>query len=168
MYCIVTDGYHDSGQRALMIVSRLCYIAILKHYFIWYVFIITMRIWIYVYLCYKRCLNLESWIYHVCIGIHFADKVVLILSFHNPLHWRHNEYVGVSNHQLHGCLFIRLLRRRSKKTSKLRVTGLCAGNSPGTGEFPAQMASYAENVSIWWRHHAPAPLTKSVVSRYLV
>ena len=24
---------------------------------------------------------------------------------------------------------------------------------PGTGEFPAQMASYAENVSIWWRHH---------------
>ena len=34
--------------------------------------------------------------------------------------------------------------RRSKKTSKLRVTGLCAGNSPGTGEFPAQMASNAE------------------------
>ena len=40
-----------------------------------------------------------------------------------------------------------------KKTSKLRVTGLCAGNSPGTGEFPAQMASNAENISIWWRHH---------------
>ena len=33
------------------------------------------------------------------------------------------------------------------------VTGLCAGNSPGTGEFPAQMASYAKNFSIWWRHH---------------
>ena len=46
-------------------------------------------------------------------------------------------------------------RRRSKKTSKLRVTGLCAGNSPGTGEFPAHMASNAENVSIWWRHHVP-------------
>ena len=42
---------------------------------------------------------------------------------------------------------------RSKKTSKLRVAGLCVGNSPGTGEFPAQMASNAENVSIWWRHH---------------
>ena len=27
------------------------------------------------------------------------------------------------------------------------------GNSPGTGEFPAQMASNAENVSIWRRHH---------------
>ena len=36
---------------------------------------------------------------------------------------------------------------------KLRVTGLCARNSPGTGEFPAQKASNAENVSIWWRHH---------------
>ena len=35
-------------------------------------------------------------------------------------------------------------RRRSKKTSKLRVTGLCAGNSPTTGIFPAQMASNAE------------------------
>ena len=45
-----------------------------------------------------------------------------------------------------------LFRRRSKKISKLRVTGLCAWNSPGSGEFPAQMASNAENVSIWWRH----------------
>ena len=33
-----------------------------------------------------------------------------------------------------------------KKTPKLRVTGLCAGNSPVTDEFPAQMASNAENV----------------------
>ena len=30
---------------------------------------------------------------------------------------------------------------------------LCAGNSLVTGEFPAQMASNAENVSIWWHHH---------------
>ena len=40
-----------------------------------------------------------------------------------------------------------------KNTSKLCVTGLCVGNSPGTGVFPAQMTSNAENVSIWWRHH---------------
>ena len=45
------------------------------------------------------------------------------------------------------------LRRGSKKTSKLRVTGLCEGNSPVTGEFPAERTSNAENVSIWWRHH---------------
>ena len=44
-------------------------------------------------------------------------------------------------------------RHISKKTSKLRVTGLWEGNSPVTGEFPAQRASNAENVSILWRHH---------------
>ena len=47
----------------------------------------------------------------------------------------------------------RLFKPRSKKTSTLRVTGLCAGNSPVTGEFPAQRASNAENVSIWWCHY---------------
>ena len=62
--------------------------------------------------------------------------------------WRHNGHDGVSNHQPHDCLLKRLFRRRSKKTSKLRVTGLCVGNSPVTGEFPAQRASNAENVSI--------------------
>ena len=39
-----------------------------------------------------------------------------------------------------------LFRRRSKEQSKLRVTGLCAGNSPMIGEFPAQRASSTENV----------------------
>ena len=54
------------------------------------------------------------------------------------LHWRHNGRDGVSNHQPHRCLFNRLFRPRSKKTSKLRVTGFCGGNSLLTGEFPAQ------------------------------
>ena len=31
--------------------------------------------------------------------------------------------------------------------------GNWGGNSPVTGEFPAQRASYAENISTWWRHH---------------
>ena len=57
----------------------------------------------------------------------------------------HNERDGVSDHQSHECLLKRLFRRRSKKTSKLRVTGLCEGNSPVTGEFPAQRASNAED-----------------------
>ena len=70
------------------------------------------------------------------------------------LQWRHNEHDSVSNHQPHDCLLNRLFGRRSKKTSKLRGTGLCAGNSPVTGEFPAQMASNAETVCTWWRHHA--------------
>ena len=78
------------------------------------------------------------------------------------LRWRHNGCNGVSNHQPHDCLLNYLFRRRSKKTSKLRVTGLCAGNSPGTGELPAQMASNAENVSISWRHHVRAIYQLSV------
>ena len=69
------------------------------------------------------------------------------------LQWRHNGRNGVSNHQPRHCLLNRLFRRRSKKTSKLRVIGLCTRNTPVTGEFPAQRASNAENVSIWWRHH---------------
>ena len=69
------------------------------------------------------------------------------------LQWHHNGRNGVSKHWRLDCLLNRLFRCRSKKTSKLRVTGLCEGNSPVTGEFPAQRACYAENVSIWWRHH---------------
>ena len=76
-----------------------------------------------------------------------------VLEVTTPLQWRHNGSVGVSNHQPLDCLLSRLFRRGSKKTPKLCVTGLCSGNSPVTGEFPAQMASNAENVSIRWRHH---------------
>ena len=54
-------------------------------------------------------------------------------------------------------------RRRSKKTSKLRVTGLCEGNSAMTGELLAQGAYKAENVSIWWRHNVLPPLNYRIV-----
>ena len=69
------------------------------------------------------------------------------------LQWRNNGRDSITNQQPYDYFLNRLFRRRSKKTSKLRVTGLCAGNSPETGEFPAQMARNAENVSIRWRHH---------------
>ena len=77
------------------------------------------------------------------------------------LQWR----ASVSNHQPHDCLLNRLsclFRLESKKTLKLRAIGLCTGNSKGTGEFPAQMASNAENVSIWWRHHVQAEIHVNV------
>ena len=75
------------------------------------------------------------------------------IMFHILVEFKINHYSDVSNHRRLDCLFNRLFRRRSKKTSKLRVTGLCEGNSLVTCEFSAQMASNAENVSIWWRHH---------------
>ena len=65
----------------------------------------------------------------------------------------HNEWDGVSNHRRHDCLPNRLIRRRSKKTSKLRATGFCEGNSPVSGELPTQPASNAKKVPIWWRHY---------------
>ena len=68
--------------------------------------------------------------------------------------WRHNGRDGTPNHEPHDCLLDRSFKHRSKKISKLRMAGLYARNSPVTGEFPAQMASNTENVSIWWRHHA--------------
>ena len=52
------------------------------------------------------------------------------VSLGRALQWRHKERDGVSNHQPRDCLLNRLFRRRSTKTSKLRLTGLCEGNSP--------------------------------------
>ena len=87
------------------------------------------------------------------ISLQRHGYLITVVPWYSSSQWRHNVQDGVSNHQPHHCFLNRLFRRKSKKTSKFRVTGLCAGNSPVTGEFPAQMASNAENVSIWWRHH---------------
>ena len=104
-------------------------------------------------------------------GAYHAECFVIIIKSVEKLsssQWRHNGRDGVSNHQPHNCLLNRLFRRRSKKTSKLCVTGLCAGNSPVPGEFPAQMASNAENVSISWCHHDWwQPLTPQVALKLL-
>ena len=77
-----------------------------------------------------------------------ANYLHFVVFCGGSVQWRHN------GHRPHYCLLNRFFGRRSKKTSKLRVTGLCAGNSPQTGEFHAQMACNAENVSIWGLHHA--------------
>ena len=44
------------------------------------------------------------------------------------------------------------MRTNGKEASKSALVVLCEGNSPVTGEFPAQRASNAERASIWWRH----------------
>ena len=94
------------------------------------------------------------------IGITFIFSTIYAVAVNalrqlsgTSLRWRHNERDGVSNHRRHDCLPNCLFRRRSKKTSKLRVTGHCERNSSVTGELPSQRASNAENVSIGWRHH---------------
>ena len=73
--------------------------------------------------------------------------------FQWTLQWRYNERDGVSNHRCSDCLFNVCFKRRSKKTSKLRLTGLCEGNLPVICGFRSHRISNAGNVSIWWRHH---------------
>ena len=70
--------------------------------------------------------------------------------------WRHNVHDSVSNHQFHDCLLNLLFGRRSKKTSKLRVSGLCGGIHRSPVNSPPQRTSNADNVPIRWRHHVSA------------
>ena len=95
--------------------------------------------------------GLVRYIYFTSDMCPFQETTPEMINYHN-----NDVIMGAMvsrNQQPHDCLLNRLFRRRSKKTSKFCVTGLCAGNSPVTGEFPAQRASDAENISIWWRHH---------------
>ena len=91
---------------------------------------------------------------HTCTALLFQHPAPWYQSKGDPLQWRSNGRDGVSIHQPHDSLLQRLFRRRSRKTSKLRLNDLCAGNSPVTGEFPVRMASNTENVFIWWHHRA--------------
>ena len=65
-----------------------------------------------------------------------------------PLQWRQNELNGVWNHWCHGCLLNRLFRHRSKKTSKLRITGLCAGNY--IGPVTRKMFPFDDVIMAYW------------------
>ena len=94
--------------------------------------------------------NAFSRVHHICVYVFcyiHGDHCKI------SLHWRHNDHDGVSNHQPH-CLFTQpFIQTQIKENIKApRHWPLC-GEFTGTGEFPAQKASYAENVSIWWRHH---------------
>ena len=67
-----------------------------------------------------------------------------LLVYSTSLQWRNNERYGVSNPQPHDCLFSRLFRHRSKKTSELRVTFLWGihrwpVNSPHKGPVTRKM-----------------------------
>ena len=90
--------------------------------------------WILLMYCWIPLIMLTT-VCHINRDFLFGDMSHLIL-IHISLHWRHNDHDGVSNHQPRDCLLNRLFRRRSKKTSKLRVTGLCVGNSPGPVNSP--------------------------------
>ena len=84
------------------------------------------------------------------INILMPEQSARYLQTSVSLQWCHNGHDGVSNHQPHDCLLNRLFKAQIKENIKASRHWLLCGEF--TGEFPAQRASNAENVSIWWRH----------------
>ena len=104
---------------------------------------------------YSSMLHISSSFAALCLGLtillsvpncpgDIQGRLATYLRFTFTLHWRHNERNGVSNHRRLDCLLSLLFRRRSKKTSKPRVTALCEGNPPVTAGFPSQRSITAE------------------------
>ena len=120
------------------------------------------RVW------WRRSYYLEDFCFSLSVCVDFSPSVGWPCTWYTPLQWRHNERNSVSNNWRLDGLLNRFFRRRSKKTSKLRVTGQCEGNSPVTGEFPSQRASNAENVSIWLRHHAYYDVSAYFATEYKI
>ena len=97
------------------------------------------EIWFFFYLCRNKQFSKQHWGWWFetpSRSLWRNSQILLPLeltpmrgSFHpRALRWRHNGRDSVSNHQPHDSFLKRLFRRRSKKTSKLCDTGLCAGN----------------------------------------
>ena len=90
---------------------------------------------------------------------HFDDLVIFkrVYQIKCNMGWIYNDVImNVMASQITSVTIVYSTiysRHRWKKTSKLRVTGLCEGNSLVTSEFSAQKVSDTENVSISWRHH---------------
>ena len=101
----------------------------------------------------NACLNISGDLLHMmCLVMvsHYSNITWALCCLKTiTLQWRHNEHDGISNYWYLDYLLNRLFRCRSKKTSKLHVTGLCEGNPLVTRGFP----SNAENYPIWWCHH---------------
>ena len=101
----------------------------------------------------------QTWEMHATIipaHEQFAAPVFTPVSVDRVTHQHYSEVImGAMASQITSLtiVYLTLYSGADKKTPKLRVTGLCARNSPVTGEFPLQIASNAENVSIWWCHH---------------
>ena len=94
----------------------------------------------------KNLLNLH-YQYHDCWSLHYSDVIMSVMA---------SQITSLT------IVYFTVYSGRSKETSQLRVTGLCVGNSPVTGEFPTQRASNAKNVSIWWCHHVADTGSQSI------
>ena len=94
-----------------------------------------------------------------------SDRRALV-QLKRTLQWRHNDHGGVSYNQPHGSLLNRFFRRRSKKTSNLRVTGHCAWKSPVPVNFPQKGPVTRKMVPFDDRHHVVSLYSECIHARY--
>ena len=109
-----------------------------------------LYIHIYIYITVSRCRETYICIYmDLKLPYYLADVSVAYVA----LRWRHNGRDWHLKSPASRLFTQPFIQTQIKENIKALCHWLCAGNSSGTGEFPARMASNAENVSIWWRHH---------------
>ena len=79
--------------------------------------------------------------------VFMSDNCHVTVVWHTgvSLQWRHNERDGISNYRRCYCLLDRLSRRRTKKISKVRVTGLCEGGG-STGHRSQKIQLYFDKI----------------------
>ena len=88
--------------------------------------------------------------HHMYVSFHYGvTRIIHVLIYYSDV------IMGVMASQITSLpiVYSTVYQTQIKENIKLSVTGLCAGNSPVTDEFPAQMPSNADFFSIWWRHH---------------
>ena len=82
----------------------------------------------------------HNWLRYACCtcGIHYIDVIMSTMA---------SQITSLK--VVYSTVYSDTDQRKHQSSASL---ALC-GEFTGTGEFPAQRASYAENVPIWWRHH---------------
>ena len=131
------------------IVVSLLYILLCYYAHIWFIMCTHYESYMRVITCWVAWTHIAALVQETAWRCRTGDK---LLHEPNILHWRHNGHNSVSNHQPHDCLFSRLFPSRSKETSKLRVTGLCAGNSPHKWPATRKMFPFDDVIMFMTRH----------------
>ena len=101
---------------------------------------------------FQNCICYTEWL-RLHLRSFTVEKKIVKTSTHFPKYYRVGTYLIYKNDVMMSAMASQITSLKiaystiysgSKETSKLRVTGLCLGNSPVTGEHPAQSASTAE------------------------
>ena len=93
--------------------------------------------------CIKKLVNSSAILNDICQVFHFSRWHI---TEGNALQWRQNGHDGVSNHQPRDCLLTVNSSADQRKPQSSAPLAFVRG-------IPGDLANYAENVFIRWRHH---------------